>query len=351
MLGYNPASTLTEFCLLTLFADGAYRMQNRIQFTQTFYISPAAAPFFRLFGLVLIAIAVLSLVAGFVHAINHDSWVELSSKLPGAGILACLGGGCWYFANRILRTRLAQIELFKKHPNEPWLWREDWVAKRIALNDTLPKVLLGLFVLGVVFAFYVAYRNGQIKPNEGLMNWWVVGTIAAAWMGFNIYRLNRRWRLSELEIETLPGRIGGEFRGTVWLSEPIAPSTPFRVYLSCEEMTWYRKSSPSQRGLGITTRILWNSEIEPQAGCEDAIKRKTPIPIAFSLPVGLEPTTMDEHPTSEDFDLPKGLARRIEWWLTVKPHNRNDSRSIRFCVPVFPTQTTNLQKPKRKRSS
>ncbi len=321
-------------------------MQNRIQFTQTTYVSPAAAPFFRLFGLFLIAIAVLSLVAGFVYAINKDSWVELTSKLPGAGIVASLGYGCWYLADKIWRSRLAQVELFKKHPNEPWLWREDWAAKRIVLNDNLPKVWLGLFIAASVFALYVAFRNDQTK-----LRWSVVGTIVVAWMGFNLYRLNRRWRRSELQIETLPGRLGQEFRGTAWLSERVAPATRFRVYLSCEEMTWYRKSSFYQQGLGITTKILWNTEIESEVGGEDVLARLTAIPVVFSIPIELEPTSTDEHPTSEDFDLPKGLARRIEWWLTVKPHNKNDSRSIRFCVPVFPTRKSNLRKPKRKRSS
>ncbi len=325
-------------------------MQNRIQISQVTYISPVAAPFFRLFGMFLLLIAALSLGSGVYHSLDKQSWVQLYAKLPGASVVGALGFGCWFLANKIRQTRLAQVERFKKFPNKPWLWREDWAAKRIFLNDRLPKVLLGLFALGLIAALYGAFRYDQSKPDGGMMSWWSVAIAIVAWMGFSIYRLNRRWRRSELEIETLPGRIGGEFRGTVWLSDRIAPSTPFCAYLSCEELTWFRKSSASRDSNGITTRILWNTEIEAEALNDVSVEGKTPIPLAFRIPEKLEPTTMDEHPTSEDFDLPKGPARRIEWWLTIKPHERQDFRSIRFCIPVF-SMVSDSKKIKRKRSS
>ena len=118
-------------------------------------------------------------------------------------------------ADRLWRSRLAQVELYKKHPNEPWLWREDWAAKRIVLNDTRPKVFFSLFTIGSIFALYVAFRNDQAKQHAGIMSWSMIGTFVVAWIGFNLYMLNRRWRRSELEIKTLPGRLGQEFRGTV----------------------------------------------------------------------------------------------------------------------------------------
>ena len=324
-------------------------MQNRIQVTQTFYVSPAAAPFFKIFGGLLMSVAVLSFSGGAVRSLNKGAWTEFNSILPGASVIGIVGYGFWYLADKFRRARTAQVERFKQYPNKPWLWREDWATQRIVLSDRTPKLILTLFLFGVAFALYAAYRSDQAKHDGGMMSWSTIIIAVMAWMGFNLYMLNRRWRRSELQIVTLPGTIGGEFCGFIWLSDKIAPGTKFLAHLSCEELTWYRKPSSTDDGNGITTRILWSTEMESEAGDGDESRGKTPIPIAFIIPEKLEPTSMDEHPTSEDFDLPKGPARRVEWWVTLKPHDRHDFRSIRFCVPVF-SVAPEMKPRKRKRS-
>src|SRR5262249_41436384 len=129
------------------------------------------------------------------------------------------------------RGRVTQARALR-FPEQPWLWKPMWAERRIRLSNRTP-VAICLAALGI-FGFVIVpvglWMKSRMPDTPIYIGLGVLGLFLLALM--RMTWLNRRWGRSELEILTLPGVIGGPFRGTVILSESLPEGTALRVTLN-----------------------------------------------------------------------------------------------------------------------
>jgi hypothetical protein len=180
--------------------------------------------------------------------------LALFSSPTGLGVALIVALELTLRRERIMRARVLRF------PEEPWLWNPKWAERRIRLS--YPKAVAGYlaafgvcaFVIAPVL-FWMAWHIPAAPPFVyiflGVMGLFLLVPLRIDW-------LNRRWRRSELEILTLPGVIGGPFRGMVTIPESFPDGTTFRVTLKC---TCRRTSKmrPSEETHSVTTTV-WQDE-------------------------------------------------------------------------------------------
>jgi hypothetical protein len=138
-----------------------------------------------------------------------------------------------------------------------------------------------------------------------------------------------------VKMHTVPGVIGGHFKGEVYLPESFPPETEVRLQLFCEETsTTYRRGSDND---STSVVHLWSRTFcitTNQALCHDG---HCVIPFDFKIPGGLPDETDTKYET-------KGSVR-IEWALRVFAKMKGPNLDMRYHVPVFRTATSdpNLQ--------
>ena len=106
-----------------------------------------------------------------------------------------------------------------------------WAERRIRLSNRTA-VAVSIAALGV-FGFVIVpvglWMASQKLATPIYIFLGLIGALLLALM--RLLWLNRRWGRSELEILTLPGVIGGPFRGTVILSESFPRKSWLRAAL------------------------------------------------------------------------------------------------------------------------
>src|SRR5262249_7676763 len=148
--------------------------------------------------------------------------------------------------------------------------------------------------------------------------------------------LNRRWGRSELEILTLPGVIGGPFRGTVILSESLTEGTALRVSLNCIRTRTVRMYPSGNRQ--STTDTIWQDQKILVTAISMARPNGVAIPCSFAIPYSCEPTSLDTIGFSSSPESDPDEHVSIHWQLSVGMKDLVDVRQVTFEVPVFQTE-------------
>jgi hypothetical protein len=220
-----------------------------------------------------------------------------------------------------------------RFPEEPWLWKREWAERRIRLSNRSAVVLflalLCVYGFGIVpVGLWMKSKNPDIPVYWGLgiLGLFLLAIVRMAW-------LNRRWGRSELEILTLPGVIGGPFRGTVLLSEALPEGTALRVTLNCMR----HRSDPSGDGQS-TTDLVWQDQKVLVTALPMSRPEGVAVPCSFAIPYSCEPTS----PDTIGFASSSGSARdeqvSFAWELSVGMKDKTDLREATFEIPVFKTK-------------
>jgi hypothetical protein len=132
----------------------------------------------------------------------------------------------------------------------------------------------------------------------------------------------RKYGISRLELSTTPGTIGGSLAGNVTAPVTLRPAGGFQVRLTCVR----RVRTRSGKSSSIRENVLWQDEQKVQGQqTRDYQGMKTAIPIAFTLPVTVEPSDS----TNAD--------NRVVWRLEVAGSVPGVDYGATFEVPVFRT--------------
>jgi len=268
----------------------------------------------------------------------------------GVAMIGCL--------ESMLRQERETHALPLRYPEQPWLWKPMWAERRIRLSNRkalawrlgvlgdfrvviVPVGLwgaLGVFgfvivPVGLWIASSLAAQNAAtlVYVFLGLMGTLLLALMRMAW-------LNRRWGRSELEILTLPGVIGGSFRGTVTLSEPLPEGTALRVTLKCIRHCHYRSRSSESESTSFSTDTIWQSQKILLTAQSMVRPDSVAVPCSFAIPSSCEPTSLTSitgriSPDSE------GDSEWFEWELSVRMKDTLDGRYVACEVPVFRTQS------------
>lgn len=296
----------------------------------------------------------LAMLAVGVGIANAPSFVELLNGLTqgqpwdfgefAKRLAACsspLGLGVGLIVGLELMLRRGQKTQVRslQYPEQPWLWNPMWAERRIRLSNRTPLLIclaaLGFF--GFVLTPVVLWMASQMpNPTPVYIGLGLTGLLVLALM--RMVWLSRRWGGSELEIHTLPGVIGGPFRGTVVLSESLPEGTALRVTLnSIRQRTIYLRPSGDSHSV---TDTIWQDQkilVTALSMCRpDGIA----IPCSFSIPFSCEPTTLDTIGFSSSAVADPDEHVSIHWQLTVGMKDPADLRQVAFEVPVFRTETS-----------
>lgn len=213
-------------------------------------------------------------------------------------------------------------KLRRQRPDEPWTWRADWARRRMRGSETATMAVAWLFaVVFSAFSAPLALKLPEaLEDGAGAAALLAMFPLASLGMLYWAISSTLRWRRFgrvELELETLPGVIGGELRATVHLGRAVAAPRGFGLRLTCVRRRRRRKST--------TESILWQESRRLAPHAVGQGPSGTAVPVAFTIPY-------EALPSSADFS-----ADRIIWRLQVEAALPGADLSSQFEVPVFKT--------------
>ena len=135
------------------------------------------------------------------------------------------GGVFWVSITMIKEDRFAQVAT-KRFPDQPWLWEKRWQSKEIparSVNDLW--YWLAFTVIVGFFALVSAVQLWNALPDGSVLD--LLGLIPIICFGFVVFHLVgavrsvRLARQARLTLETLPARVGEDFRAQVLMPETV----------------------------------------------------------------------------------------------------------------------------------
>lgn len=249
----------------------------------------------------------------------EKNWVV---TLAFGALSTAAGGGVIAAAWLGRRKWLERVRLEQRHPGKPWMWRPDWAQGRAdsdAQTWLYAAWLLAAFSNVVAWVIAAAARD-QLARLDGkallIALFPLVGLGFLAWAATATLRY-RKLGVSQLELSTLPGVLGGRLAGRIDTTLPEPPRDGARLRLDCLRVTgWGEKRNE---------RLLWKSEKRVPASRLSRGWRGVSIPVEFSIP-------QDAQETREGID-------RIIWRLSVDAELEGLNFRARFEAPVFRVQT------------
>jgi len=224
---------------------------------------------------------------------------------------------------------MAKIKPFLRdaHPSSPWLWREDWASGR--MRSSKGAVAAVACVMAVAFSGFsipLVMRATEILEKEGLGALLAASLFPVAALGLSYWavRETARWlrfRGSQLELETIPGVVGGPFRATVHAGGLLTPQGGFEARLSCQKRT--RSGNKTQ------STTIWEDDLTIPTAQLMRGPFGTAVPVAFEVPFECEPSSAD--PT---------VLPSVSWRLEVAAEIEGADFSALFDVPIFKTDSS-----------
>ncbi|MEI6645677.1 MAG: hypothetical protein WCP12_06535 [bacterium] len=161
------------------------------------------------------------------------------------------------------------------------------------------------------------------------------GVIALFGAGFLVSALiaTARWfrfGRCRVQMRTVPGVIGGHFRGEVLLPESFPSDTDVRMELICETTTTITGKGDSSDHLSIDR--VWSHTVRVTANASLCHDGACIIPFDFTIPYGLTDET--------DSKVEGNFRVDISWILRVFAKLNGPDLNMRFHVPVFRTATS-----------
>lgn len=226
--------------------------------------------------------------------------------------LVMLGGGLLKLIDGLRESKLR-----RQSPDEPWLWQAKWQAPRLRSTAEHAWSGLGFAVLWNLVSWTVCI----LAVSSGEATWPVfliaaifplIGVGMAGWAA-HAWLQRWKWGVSELELATFPGVLGGPLAGVITVSRAIEARDGINVRLACVRS--------EQRGKHKTDVTVWDCEhtIVRQLTTPDGLQ--TLIPAKFVIPR----------------DLPDSNADDVTWRLSALAATEGIDFHAEFDVPVFET--------------
>jgi len=221
--------------------------------------------------------------------------------------------------------------LSKPAPWEHRRWRNGICRSRALLGQAI-----AFFIVAAASAGFLAMF--VIKSPELLhfskVRWEVLIPIGStifsgAFLFGALFALTRwvRFGRSFVKMHTVPGVIGGHFKGEIYLPESFPSETEVRMELFCEITTTTHRSGRDNDSTSIDHPWTKTLCITANSGlCHDS---HCVIPFDFKIPGGLSDET--------DSKRGDGFSVQIDWGLRVFAKMKGPDLDIRFYVPVFRT--------------
>jgi hypothetical protein len=244
-------------------------------------------------------------------------------------LFTLVGAGVLFWA-RHAQKRLAETQQLRRmHPAEPWRWRPEWREGRIAARDRARVVVLWLATLvwNGMSAPLVWSLPRQLEREPLLLVVAVVFPLAGLGILASALRAtlrHRRFGTPTLHMDTFPGVIGGQLRGTIHVRGSLVGSERVGLRLTCVN----RVTSGSGKSRSTFEHVRWQEEHTVSRSALAAAPIGSAIPVEFTLPSGLKPSST------------VSSNNEIIWRLEANAALSGADFETRFEVPVFVTSAS-----------
>ncbi len=275
---------------------------------------------FGVLGALLLGLALLNLVAGRTE-LGVTLVVFGTLLLPLTVVPGLLRDAYVDF----FVERAGFEERRRARPQEPWLSRSEWAQGKIA--SRLP-LLAFVLTWGFAYVWISLTTIGMIAmlkdprdvgPKLAVLAVFLLAGAAIVAGAVRMTTHRRRYQGSVLELDTLPGVLGGRLTGWVSCDRGLPPDAEFLISLVCVHYVRRTRTTGNQRWIERT--VLWRDQ--------HRVDRPTSlsVPVSFSVPYDL--------PESD----PDRWARERHYWeLQVTAPSAN--YAALFEVPIFRTSAS-----------
>ena len=216
----------------------------------------------------------------------------------------------------------------EKDPDEPWLWRDDWAARLI--QDSSRSSLRYAWFFTVFWNFIswpllltVLRREILENRNYPALFGLIFPLIGAGLLVWAI-RASLRWKkfgTSVLELETLPGVIGGHLKGIIQTPVALRPEGGLLLKLTCINRT----VSGSGKNQNVHEQILWRErQVIPKERIA-AQGQGSSIPFTFDIPYPSKETDREN------------MNNAILWYVDAAASVPGVDYGAQFEVPLYRT--------------
>jgi hypothetical protein len=293
----------------------------------------AVAAFFFVFGLPFAVFGVWA----FSQAIpligapvgSQSFWYPMMFGVIFSGI----GFGLIFLAIAGSRRYSHQLEIEAQHPDEPWLWRDDWAAGRVKSKTETNMVTCWVFAIfwNLISWTVTVFGLPAAMKQKGSGAYFLL-VFPAAGILLLIYAIGQTIAFFEFgktcfEMDGVPGVVGCELKGSIQARLPHSPDHGIHLRLSCvhQYVTGSGNSSTNHE------TIVWRDEAELNPDQLYAGPAGTTIPVSFHVPRDAQPT--------------EKLSPRDEflWLLEANASVPGVDYHDVFEIPVFRTARTPTQ--------
>jgi hypothetical protein len=272
--------------------------------------------------------------------ITGQPWelLDLYRYLAGTSLAICIGLGLIVLIEFIRKLNRYENAARELHPQEPWLWREDWASGLITLSNKGTVIFLMIYAfcfLTIVLPGGLAFA--LLKPEAKYFIYCFVGFIG--FFGYALLRMlfkSWSWGRSSLKLGNLPGVIGGPCSGVIVLSDATPEDMAYRITLICEQTE--QRSNTQQSNNSTSTNVLWQEERFIDKFLPSEQPHTTAIPFYFAIPFDSEESGQAHSWREHLLDTGRTrVSETIRWWVKLAPKNTEDMREVKFEIPVFKT--------------
>ena len=220
-------------------------------------------------------------------------------------------------------------DLRARHPDQPWMWNAEWVARRISDQSRSGTFLLWGFALlwtAISSPAALVFIPDAIRDGNPVVFVALLFPLVGLLMLINAARLTLRalrFRRSTLILDTMPAPIGGTLRGRVEVEHSLTSATEVMIRLIALER--------QRSGKSTVDTIVAHEERELAPGMLQRTASGTVIPIEIAVPLDAPATDATEE------------ERKVYWRLTVDADLPGIDYSASFDDPVFKTEFSDFR--------
>ncbi|MBP1658111.1 MAG: hypothetical protein H6Q31_2712 [Bacteroidetes bacterium] len=287
-----------------------------------------------IYGFVLVFCAIgLGIAYGAFLSFQHGETTNAILMTVASLVFGGFGVGVLVLATAGFRSQAREAAMQAAHPNEPWVWRDDWVAGRIrGTGKSAAWFFWGFAILWNLISMpLVFFLPEEIfeKENYAALMGFLFPLVGIALLVVAVRKTIQYRKYGEclFVMEHVPGVLGGEVRGNIVLPRGLQGAENLTMRLSCIHMIRRR----SGKDTTTTEDVLWQTEqlsvrLGPswQAGAQHA-------PVKISVPFDAKPTERINENNS------------IVWRLEASAEVPGVDFSTTFEIPVFKTQASSAE--------
>jgi hypothetical protein len=280
-----------------------------------------------IFGIPFTGIGLLAILVGSYRYLTGVTDLMQTVLLAIFGLMFfAIGAGPLLFLRSAKKRAEHEAQAQAAHPDQPWMWREDWAVGHISSSNKL--------VMGFAWGFAIvwnlistpllfAFRN---RPEKDY-----VILIALLFPAIGVLLLIRAIRrslefrkfgMSSFVMSSVPGVVGGKLQGSIYAAFDPRSERNAKLKLTCI----HRTVTGSGDDRSVNERIQWQEERD--LGPADITPGPTGciIPVSFHIPGDVAQTDI------------RNMDNAIQWKLDVRADVPGLDYNAQFDVPVFRTK-------------